>query len=404
VFHNKEAKASMGRDIMFRILEASVNMLGTVVTHGIEKFILMHEQSDPSTFNRSSLDDVKRDQVRDIVRPIIIGGKTLFHCINNYGSQREKSRKDIMANMSVTSGLSDEHESKARTGYDDLSLQKFNSSELDLIGRFFEWGLQALALFTPTAAESSSPTGVGSQTVKGVIAEYEHFAASLTVLDAYSFQKVVGSRMQLLINMIVQDEAFMAIPKYLLFKNSGSSRDFSVCIIPLLLRRSPYLATGFDESQDMKESDEESLPSDVKYQLYDALFSSLSPFPKNESVLRPYIQIIVSECIRHATADYPVFSADNMKHFSMMRSLFRALSGGKFEESYKEILPILPTLLNGLYRIYLLSRNHQFRVMILELSLTVPARLSSLLPHLPLMLRIIIPAINSGVTEITNIA
>jgi transformation/transcription domain-associated protein len=84
--------------------------------------------------------------------------------------------------------------------------------------------------------------------------------------------------------------------------------------------------------------------------------------------------------------------------------MFRAISGGKFEESYKEILPILPTFLNGLYRIYIIARNVQLRFSILEISLSIPARLSSLLPHLPLLLRLIIPALNTGVAEITNLA
>ena len=79
------------------------------------------------------------------------------------------------------------------------------------------------------------------------------------------------------------------------------------------------------------------------------------------------------------------------------------LGGGKFEESYKEILPLLPSLLNGLYRVYAVTDYPPLQQMIIELCLTVPARLSSLLPHLSLQLRIIIPAIQSEVDDLINL-
>ncbi len=135
------------------------------------------------------------------------------------------------------------------------------------------------------------------------------------------------------------------------------------------------------------------------------MLSSLVTFPKNEAVLRPFIQVIVSDCIRFATADYTNLSPHSLRRLMILRSLFRAISGGKFEESYKEILPIVPTFLNGLYRIYVIARNVQLCFSILEeLSLSISARLSSLLPHLLLLLRSIIPPVNTGLAEITNLA
>jgi transformation/transcription domain-associated protein len=83
--------------------------------------------------------------------------------------------------------------------------------------------------------------------------------------------------------------------------------------------------------------------------------------------------------------------------------MFRAIAGGKYEDSYKEILPLLPTLLNGLYRIFISTDHSILRQVIIGLCLTIPARLSSLLPHLSLLLRIIVPALQSDDGDLINL-
>jgi transformation/transcription domain-associated protein len=88
---------------------------------------------------------------------------------------------------------------------------------------------------------------------------------------------------------------------------------------------------------------------------------------------------------------------------TLLRYTFRAISAGKFGESYKELLPLLPTILNGLNRILRETDDIGMRHVIIELCLTVPARLSSLLPHMSLLLRMIVDALNSNVGELVNL-
>ncbi len=45
VYHNKEEKASLGRDILFLILETLVWMMGVLVDHGIANAKLGEERS-----------------------------------------------------------------------------------------------------------------------------------------------------------------------------------------------------------------------------------------------------------------------------------------------------------------------------------------------------------------------
>ena len=69
----------------------------------------------------------------------------------------------------------------------------------------------------------------------------------------------------------------------------------------------------------------------------------------------------------------------------LLRYIFRSISAGTFEV---ELLPLIPTVLNGLYRIICSCEDSVLRNTAIELCLTIPARLSSLLPHMNLLLRI----------------
>ena len=126
---------------------------------------------------------------------------------------------------------------------------------------------------------------------------------------------------------------------------------------------------------------------------------SLAAFPDNEGVIRKYLRRIVAVCFRacmEQTSAWP----DN--YCMLLRYVFRSISAGKFEDSYKELLPLLPTVLNGLYRVSV-SGDTVLRNTAVELCLTIPARLSSLLPHLNLLIRVMIPALDSNVGDLVNL-
>ena len=56
---------------------------------------------------------------------------------------------------------------------------------------------------------------------------------------------------------------------------------------------------------------------------------------------------------------------------------------------------MIPTILNGLYRIFQSTDDEPLQNFVVEMCLTIPARLSSLLPHMPLLLRMIIASLNA---------
>ena len=92
--------------------------------------------------------------------------------------------------------------------------------------------------------------------------------------------------------------------------------------------------------------EEEATPGEratVLLKLFKMTFGSVTLFEKNESVLLPHLCRIVTSCMKNALAAQ---EPDN--YFYLMRALFRAIGGGKFDTLYKELLRVLPGLLKGL--------------------------------------------------------
>jgi transformation/transcription domain-associated protein len=83
-----------------------------------------------------------------------------------------------------------------------------------------------------------------------------------------------------------------------------------------------------------------------------------------------------------------------MNYLSLLRVLFRSIGGGKFEQLYKEFLPLLPDLLRGLMSMQKRGPDN-IKEICIELCLTVPARLSSLLPFIPLLMTAVLLALQA---------
>ena len=135
-------------------------------------------------------------------------------------------------------------------------------------------------------------------------------------------------------------------------------------------------------------------------QLFERILKSLSSYPDNERALRPHLKRIVSTCLR-SSLEKNDFTTDN--YCMLLRYVFRSISAGKFEESYRELLPLIPAVLNGLFRVLSSTDDVPLRHTLIELVLTIPARLSSLLPHMNLLLRVIVLALESCSDDLVNL-
>eukprot|EP00980_Cylindrotheca_fusiformis_P015840 scaffold4637_cov128-Cylindrotheca_fusiformis.AAC.11 len=432
VFHNKERDPQIGRDILVRILKTLVDKLGALKSYRISFQQGGVEESDknklstknvgndsaqitklplpPSSDPSESLRDLK-----SMIRAIVVGHKTLIWYINNYRVQRDKEKIDnapprIGANEEVASAM-----------------LKITRTEHALIDRFIVLAFPCMKCLKEEDPFKEKDVNKTPSTPDQYRDALTYFAAAFTTLDGYDLRRTLGRRLDLLVDAIMEDSIAIVIPRHLLAANAATSLDFCTMLLDFLVERIDNLvvtrphdiyfvpaapSSGISEIERLEnlsghmgdssaEKDEEVKQRSTAYLLlFERVLKSLSTFPGNERALRPHLKTIVSTCVG-SSMEKSEFTMDN--HCMLLRYIFRSISAGKFEESYKELLPLIPTVLNGLFRILRSTDDEILSNIIIELLLTIPARLSSLLPHMNLLLRVITRALESTSGDLVNL-
>ena len=437
VFHNKDRNPQVGRDILVRILKTLVDKLAALqnlyseiekgrraikpetASGGNAKFETSSgtiSQLDPATGSETK--DSTKD-LKSMIRAIIVGHKTLIWYLNNYRAQREKEKIEYMpprpgSNEEVASALS-----------------KITHSEHLLIDKYIVLALPCMKCLRSDDSVLGQTSKAASSDRLPIPDQYRdaltYFAAAFTTLDGQSLRRTWGTRLELIVDAIVDDSTAIIIPRHFLGANASTSFEFCSMLLDFLVEKMDELATSrlpdihfvpptpFCDSNEIerlmylsrkvtgdsiKECDELKRRSSAYLQLFERVLKSLSSYPENERALRPHLKEIVSTCLR-SSMEKADFKVDN--YCMLLRYVFRSISAGKFEESYKELLPLIPTVLNGLLRVLRTTDDVFLRHTIIELLLTIPARLSSLLPHMNLLLRVIISALESNSGDLVNL-
>jgi len=127
-------------------------------------------------------------------------------------------------------------------------------------------------------------------------------------------------------------------------------------------------------------------------QLFRFLFIAVAKAPAEcERILQPHIPVIMDVCMKNATeVEKP------LGYMHLLRSMFRSLNGGKFDTLLRDLIPSLQPCLNMLLAMIEGPRGEDMRDLVLELCLTLPARLSSLLPHLPRLMKPLVLALKGS--------
>eukprot|EP00911_Craspedida_sp_UC1_P000079 UC1_evm1s66 len=205
------------------------------------------------------------------------------------------------------------------------------------------------------------------------------FAALFTMIDVVTFREIFKANIGHLVNKIIDNNLLLAFPQHLL-SNRQVSTFFAPSLLKHLIEILPELGT-----------DSHNVPM-ATLRLFKLIFGSVSLFPSlNEVVLQPQLSRIV-----HRSMELSTTSREPYNYLLLLRALFRSIGGGKFEALYREVLPLLPTLLNGLTRLQEGAHHEKMRDLFVELCLTVPVRLSALLPYLHYLMRPLVLALNSG--------
>ncbi|GAO18530.1 hypothetical protein UVI_02054720 [Ustilaginoidea virens] len=207
----------------------------------------------------------------------------------------------------------------------------------------------------------------------------ETFATVFHCIDPATFHEVFQQEIPRLYDMIFEHTGLLHIPQFFL-ASEATSPSFCGMLLQFLMDRIDQVG-----SADVKKSS-------ILLRLFKLAFMAVTLFAgQNEQVLLPHVVNIVTKSIELSTK-----AEEPMNYFLLLRSLFRSIGGGKFEQLYKQILPLLEMLLDVLNNLLMASRRPSERDLYVELCLTVPARLSHLLPHLSFLMRPLVVALRAG--------
>ena len=264
----------------------------------------------------------------------------------------------------------------------------YNAEEVEVIKKLFRQGAYVFRYYSlekPFAETNySSPVefltqNYGVQSGKEEKDLLETFATVFHSIDPATFHEVFHSEIPFLYGMMFDHPALLHVPQFFL-ASEATSPAFAGMLLQFLMDRIGEVGTS-----DIKKSS-------ILLRMFKLSFMAVTLFnQQNEQVLLPHVTKIVIQSIQLSTS-----AAEPMNYFYLLRSLFRSIGGGRFELLYKEILPLLEMLLQVLNTLLLAARKPQERDLYVELCLTVPARLSNLLPHLSYLMRPLVVALRAG--------
>ncbi|KAJ5398189.1 hypothetical protein N7509_006302 [Penicillium cosmopolitanum] len=263
----------------------------------------------------------------------------------------------------------------------------YNAEEVHVIKKLFHEGARVFRYYgvdqSPPEVNYSSPFDfLASQYTAPMSREekelLESFGTVFHCIDTATFHEVFHSEIPYLHELMFEHGALLHLPQFFL-ASEATSPAFSGMVLQYLMERIHEVGTS-----DMTKAK-------ILLRMFKLSFMAVTLFSvQNEQVLHPHVTKIVTKCIElSVTAEEP------MNYFLLLRSLFRSIGGGRFELLYKEILPLLEMLLETFNNLLLAARKPQERDLYVELTLTVPARLSHLLPHLSYLMRPIVVALRA---------
>ena len=403
-------------------------------------------------------------EVQSLIRTIIVSQKNMVYYLCNYRNQRvENAAAAAAAALSsskdpTTATISPSNNRGAAVADPSVNLMppsgsneevssallKLTHTEIAIIDRYIMVALNSMKLLSEAdktdsiksssgSKKSLTTSGGESNSVEKTISDLHrdsltYFAATFTAMDGYNLRRSLGRRIDVLVDAIVDEQLTMIVPRHLLGSNATTSHEFCNLLLEYLVSRMDLLRdptrtdiifveeqpTGNDVSEEkylkatvhsivqrpMDSIKRHRHRTATLVQLFERVLKSLAVYPGNEAIVRKHLRFIVTSCLRSSfenTSEWPE------SYPMLLRYVFRSISAGKFEDSYRELLPLIPTVLNGLCRVVISTEDSILRNTAIELCLTIPARLSSLLPHMNLLLRIIIPALDSNSNELINL-
>ncbi|TMS35227.1 hypothetical protein L596_002675 [Steinernema carpocapsae] len=265
--------------------------------------------------------------------------------------------------------------------------------ERSILSKLFVEGIRCLEVFTIAQVQNASPgvyqrvssrSGVRARDEKEAL---DYFTNTFTMVNSDVFEAVFSIHVGFLFEKLLNNNALQFIVNGFLV-HSNTSVVVGREVLKYLLKRLGDLSEVNDRSS-------------MYLKVFKMVFSSVSgnnpsSTLENEKMLKTYLHRIVYESMQNALR-----APDPTQYFLLLRSLFRSIGNGTHDLLYQSFLPLLPALLQQMCRIHSGQHRQSVRELFCELCLTVPVRLSSLLPYLPLLMDPLVYAF-SGSTSLVQ--
>ena len=204
----------------------------------------------------------------------------------------------------------------------------------------------------------------------------EYFAGVFALLHPLTFKEVFSQTIDYVVERIFKNYALQIMANSFL---ANPSPIFATILVEYLLDRMFEMGSNMERSN-------------LYFKLFKLVFGSVSLFAaENEQMLKPHLHQIVNKSMELAMS-----AKEPYNYFLLLRALFRSIGGGSHDLLYQEFLPLLPNLLQGLNSLQSGLHKQHMKDLFVELCLTVPVRLSSLLPYLPMLMDPLVSALNGS--------
>lgn len=270
-----------------------------------------------------------------------------------------------------------------------VNSKQFQPKETLVFISLVKWAMQALDIYTlsvtpagpPASPRVPSPQSVRTKEEKEML---EYFAGVFSGMAPQTFHEIFSTTIDYLVERIYRNYALQIVGNSFL-ANPSTSSIFATILVEYLLERMEEMGSNLEKSN-------------LYLKLFKLVFGSVSLFPsENEQMLRPHLHQIVNRSMELAMS-----AKEPYNYFLLLRALFRSIGGGCHDLLYQEFLPLLPTLLQGLNCLQSGLHKQHMKDLFVELCLTVPVRLSSLLPYLPMLMDPLVSALNGSHTLISQ--
>lgn len=237
----------------------------------------------------------------------------------------------------------------------------------ELLSRFFEHSLRCIAIFDNNRDPREPKEAI------------ELLSQILLLFDAHSFREVWSTHMDFFVEQALQNQHVFSVLQILITHESVSHQLVAVTL--------KHLMTHLEDVGSYSPK-----KATLCLRLFKISFLAINTYINtNEVVLVPHLQKLIMRSFALAPQ-----ANDPSVYYQILRALFRSIGGGRFDQLYKEVLPILQEMLDNLSYLLQHATDPVERDLFVELTLTVPVRLTNLLPHLSYLMKPLVHALQAG--------